>query len=134
VPIGERALHWIDRYLREVRPRFLMPPDLGTVFLTKEGEALRPKHLTRIMGEYVARSGIGKPGSCHIFRHAMATAMLENGAGLRYLQELLGHATPATTQIDTRVSIQKLREVHARTHPASAPQDGPPLIEAELEL
>lgn len=68
---------------------------------------------------YVNESGIGKKGSCHLFRHSMATLMLEGGADVRYVQEMLGHTKPETTQIYTQVSIGKLREVYLRTHPAA---------------
>jgi len=63
-------------------------------------------------------AGIKKPGACHLFRHACATHMLENGADTRFIQALLGHADLGTTQIYTRVSIDKLREIHDATHPA----------------
>ena len=68
---------------------------------------------------YVNESGIGKKGSCHLFRHSMATLMLEGGADVRYVQEMLGHTKLETTQIYTQVSIGKLREVYLRTHPAA---------------
>ena len=64
-------------------------------------------------------AGTGKPGSCHLLRHTAATGMLEGGADIRYVAELLGHARLETTQIYTRVSIDKLTEVHARTHPSA---------------
>ncbi|HZJ25640.1 MAG TPA: tyrosine-type recombinase/integrase [Acidimicrobiia bacterium] len=64
-------------------------------------------------------AGTGKPGSCHLLRHTAATGMLEGGADIRYVAELLGHARLETTQIYTHVSIDKLTEVHARTHPSA---------------
>ena len=64
-------------------------------------------------------SGIGKAGSCHLFRHTMATLMLEGGADVRFIQAMLGHACLSTTEIYTQVSIQKLKEVHTLTHPAN---------------
>ena len=67
---------------------------------------------------YMHFAGIKKPGACHLFRHACATHMLENGADTRFIQALLGHADLGTTQIYTRVSIDKLREIHDATHPA----------------
>ena len=60
----------------------------------------------------------GKTGSCHLLRHSMATAMLDNGADIRYIQEILGHVELSTTEIYTQVSIRKLKEVHTATHPA----------------
>jgi len=68
------------------------------------------------------QSGVGKVGSCHLFRHAMATLLLENGADLRYVQQMLGHARLNTTEIYTHVNIRKLIEVHQLTHPAKLPQ------------
>jgi integrase/recombinase XerD len=70
----------------------------------------------------VKRSGIGKIGSCHLFRHARATLMLENGADLRYIEQMLGHARLNTTEIYTHVNIQKLMEVHRLMHPAKLPK------------
>ena len=67
----------------------------------------------------MGQAGIGKTGSCHLFRHTMATLMLENGADIRYIQAILGHAHLQATQIYTHVSIRKLKEVHAATHPAA---------------
>ena len=64
----------------------------------------------------------GKRGSCHVFRHTLATLMLENGADIRYIQEMLGHVKLDTTQIYTRVSIRKLKEIHSATHPARLPK------------
>ena len=77
--------------------------------------------LGNLVRGYVTRSGVNKSGSCHLFRHAMATLMLENGADLRYVQQMLGHARLDTTEIYTHVNIQKLIEVHRLTHPAKLP-------------
>jgi len=118
VPIGERALDWIARYVDQVRSRHAVEPDPGTVFLTTRGKPLRENRLTELAHRYVTQAGTGKTGSCHLFRHTMATLMLENGADVRYLQELLGHAQLSTTELYTRVSIAQLKAVHQRTHPA----------------
>lgn len=118
VPIGDRALAWVEKYRREVRPLLVMPPDAGTVFLTRRGRRLRPNRLTELLHHYVETSGVGKPGSCHLFRHTMATLLLEGGADIRHIQAMLGHAELSTTAIYTRVSVAQLKAVHTRTHPA----------------
>ena len=119
VPIGERALAWVTKYLNEVRPELIFGPDEGTVFLTQFGDALVPGYLTHRVKGYVDAAELGKRGSCHLFRHTMATVMLENGADVRFIQEMLGHANLNTTEIYTRVSIRKLKEIHAATHPSA---------------
>ena len=72
------------------------------------------------MRNYIDQANIGKRGSCHLFRHAMATLMLENGADIRFIQAMLGHVKLDTTQIHTQVSIKKLKEIHTLTYPAKA--------------
>jgi integrase/recombinase XerD len=121
IPIGERALSWIDRYQKDVRPDLVVgrdPAIRSTLFLTHTGEAFTPNRLTQLVREYVQAADLGKSGSCHLFRHTMATLMLENGADIRYIQAMLGHAELSTTQIYTQVSIRKLKEIHTATHPA----------------
>lgn len=118
VPIGERALDWIARYVSEVRPLHVLEPDAGTLFLTQRGRPLASNRLTELVHRYVQAAGIGKTGSCHLFRHTMATLMLEGGADLRAIQEILGHAQLTTTELYTRVAIGRLKAIHARTHPA----------------
>ena len=86
---------------------------------TLYGLPLSVSWLTDRVREYVEQSGVGKKGSCHLFRHTMATLMLEGGADIRFIQEMLGHADPKTTQIYTLVSIKKLQAVHTATHPAA---------------
>ena len=118
VPIGERALAWIDCYITEVRPRLVADPNDTTLFLTHLGEAFTANRLTQMVRDYVDAADIGKRGACHLFRHTMATLMLENGADVRFIQAMLGHAKLETTQIYTQVSIRKLKEIHTATHPA----------------
>jgi len=120
IPIGERALGWIQRYLDDVRPSLVMDPDEGFLFLTNLGEGFTANRMTQLVRNYVKAADLGKTGSCHLFRHTMATLMLENGADIRFIQAMLGHVKLDTTQIYTQVSIRKLREIHTATHPAKA--------------
>lgn len=119
VPLGERALAWVQRYMNDSRPQFALEPDAGYLFLADEGQPLAPFTLAQAVRRYLTAAGIDKPGATHLFRHTMATLMLENGADVRYIQAILGHADLSTTQIYTQVSIRKLQEVHALTHPGS---------------
>ena len=119
VPIGERAILWLEKYQSDVRPQLVVPPDEGTLFLTNLGESLSPNRLTQLAREYVQAAEVGKSGACHLFRHTVATLMLENGADIRYIQEMLGHVELSTTQIYTQVSIHKLKQVHSATHPGA---------------
>ena len=123
VPIGERALAWVERYRSASRPELVSRRrdggDPSTLFLNARGTAVRPSRLTDRLHHYVKR-GSGKAGSCHVFRHSMATLMHDGGADIRDLQELLGHAQLSTTEIYTHVSVERLRAVHALTHPAEA--------------
>jgi integrase/recombinase XerD len=82
------------------------------------GEPFAKNRLTDLVKKYIEASGVEKPGACHLFRHTMATLMLDAGADIRHIQAILGHAQLSTTEIYTQVSIQKLKAVHALTHPA----------------
>lgn len=119
VPIGERARLWIEKYVSESRVELLVPPDASVLFLTRFGEAFSPAALTNLVRGYVDRAELGKTGACHLFRHTLATVMLERGADIRYIQEMLGHAELSTTEIYTQVSIRKLCAVYEATHPAA---------------
>ncbi len=119
IPIGERALKWIDKYLQEARAGMLTGAEDGTVFLNYLGEPFERKQLTALVRRHLIDSKVGKTGGCHLFRHTVATLMLENGADVRVIQEMLGHAKLDTTQLYTRVSINLLRQVYAATHPAA---------------
>src|SRR5690606_2203361 len=119
VPIGERALLWVGRYLDEVRPSFVAPPGHPALFVNHAGAPIPPARLTQLLRRYVDRADLGKTGACHIFRHTMATLMLEGGADVRLIQEILGHAELSTTEIYTRVNIKHREAVHAATHPGA---------------
>jgi|GEM_PF-111329 len=122
IPIGARAIVWCERYLRDVRHLWAPIPDEGILFLTVDGTALSPGRLTSVVRDYVNRSGVGKKGSCHLFRHSMATLMLEGGADIRWIQAMLGHADISTTQIYTKISVRQLQAVHDLTHPGATNQ------------
>ena len=96
-------------------------------------------YLTGLVRSYVRKAKIGKTGGCHLFRHTVATLMLENGADIRVIQEMLGHAKITTTELYTRVSINLLKQVYSATHPAAhlGPRNGPATARdaaAEAEL
>ena len=132
VPIGERAIAWLERYVNDARPGLVMPPDDGTLFLGVTGDELGPCRLSQLVRGYVDAAELGKRGACHLFRHTMATLMLENGADIRYIQEMLGHAVLSTTQVYTQVSIRRLKQVHTLTHPGAKVIDAAHVV-AELE-
>jgi integrase/recombinase XerD len=117
IPIGARACAWIDKYLLEARPQ-LVAGDCTVLFVTDYGEGVQPEYVAAKVKRYMEFAGIHKPGATHLLRHACATHMLEGGADIRFIQAMLGHNSLETTEIYTHVSIDKLREIHAATHPA----------------
>ncbi|WP_420998504.1 tyrosine-type recombinase/integrase [Cupriavidus sp. 30B13] len=119
LPLGGRALHWVQRYLDRARPLLAWNLAEPTLLLGSEGRALNPVWLSTVVAQYVERAELGKHGGCHLFRHSMATLMLENGADIRFIQAMLGHAELSTTQIYTQVAIRQLQQVHAATHPGA---------------
>jgi integrase/recombinase XerD len=125
VPIGERAIAWLQKYIREARPQLVSEPDDMTVFLTVQGEPFSRDYMTVAVKARIDAAKLGKTGACHLFRHTMATLMHENGADIRFIQEILGHAKLETTQIYTHVAIRILQQVHASTHPAALLGHGP---------
>ncbi|PRC90589.1 site-specific tyrosine recombinase XerC [Solimicrobium silvestre] len=118
VPLGARACAWVTRYLLEVRPELCDTAICQSLFLTDYGTQFEVDWLGEHLKRYIQSAGIVAPGACHLFRHACATHMLENGADIRFIQVLLGHASLTSTQIYTSVSIQKLKQIHDATHPA----------------
>lgn len=119
VPIGERALAWITKYETEARPMLERDPHEPALFLNIDGKRLSMNAMSWRVRQYLDKAGVNKAGACHLFRHTMATAMLDNGADVRHVQEMLGHADIGTTQYYTKVSIAKLQAVHEATHPAA---------------
>jgi integrase/recombinase XerD len=122
IPVGERAAAWCVRYLQDARPKLVLEPDEGVLFLTVDGGSFSGERLSQLARSYVRRSGVGKPGACHLFRHTMATVMLEGGADIRYIQQMLGHADLSSTQIYTQISLRTLQAIHAATHPGASNQ------------
>ncbi|HEX3020627.1 MAG TPA: site-specific tyrosine recombinase XerD [Chitinispirillaceae bacterium] len=117
VPIGEVALHWIKEYFQVERSLFAKPHSDSTIFLNVRGRALSRMGIWKIIQYYVKLAGIKKSVSPHTFRHSFATHLLEGGADLRTVQEMLGHANIVTTEIYTHVDREYLREVHRSFHP-----------------
>lgn len=120
IPLGERAAYWVRRYLEICRERFVWNRDDKTLFLGKEGLPLTGYALSERVSKYIDQAQLGKRGACHMFRHTMATLMLEGGADIRFIQAMLGHEKLSTTQIYTHVAIRQLQLVHANTHPGAA--------------
>jgi len=122
VPIGDRAVQWIEKYLLEVRPRLCPSLNEQAIFLNTLGTRMNANRLGSQVHGIIRAAGIGKSGSCHLFRHTFATLLLENGCDVRYVQEMLGHSKMETTAVYTHVAIKTLKEVHSRFHPARLPQ------------
>jgi len=120
VPIGERALLWIRKYLEDGRPHLCSGNEAQELFLSRDGGPMGASYLNERLKRYYTAAGLTKKGCCHLFRHSAATLMLEGGADIRFIQQMLGHSELSSTQVYTHVSVQKLKEVHTRTHPAKS--------------
>jgi integrase/recombinase XerD len=118
VPIGERAMRVLNQYLKFARP-FLIKRgcESGEIFLSQNGKPLTRMTINNILSKYASKTRIKKKISPHTFRHSFATHLLEGGADLRAVQEMLGHSNIATTQIYTHLDTQYLQEVHRSFHP-----------------
>ena len=126
VPAGERAALWITKYLDEARPQLAIEPDDNTLFLSHFGEPMLLGTITDTVRKHISNANLGKTGSCHMFRHTAATLMLNHGADVRFVQQLLGHIQLSTTEIYTRISIDQLARIHALTHPGASLHFNPP--------
>ena len=116
VPCGVTGWSWLNRYINEARIHFA-DKDEQAVFLNSRGERMGKQGLFLIVKYYARRSGIKKSISPHSFRHSVATHLADAGCDIRYIQELLGHSSPAATAVYIRVAIRRLKEVHAKFHP-----------------
>jgi integrase/recombinase XerD len=117
VPIGRTGIGSLAIYVRELRPRLERGAGRGLLFLNARGAPLSRMGAWKILRKYVERAGLTKAVSPHTLRHSFATHLLEGGADLRAVQEMLGHADISTTQIYTHVDREYLRQVHRRYHP-----------------
>lgn len=120
VPIGDIALSWIVEYTQVERPFLASGHSDSTIFLNMRGNALSRMGIWKIIQRYSRKAGITKEISPHTFRHSFATHLLEGGADLRIVQEMLGHASIVTTEIYTHVDREYLKEVHRHFHPRYA--------------
>jgi integrase/recombinase XerD len=117
VPLGEEALVWIRRYVKEARPQLLRGRASDDLFVTARGASMTRQMFWILLRRYGARAGLKKPISPHTLRHAFATHLLNHGADLRVVQLLLGHSDISTTQIYTHVARERLKQLHAKHHP-----------------
>ena len=117
VPLGRKAVEALKRYIEVARPQLVRPRSPGNIFLTKRGTPFAHVTLWLRIKQRARRAGISRNVTPHMLRHSFATHLLEHGADLRVIQELLGHATIATTEVYTHVSGNRLRDVHRKYHP-----------------
>ncbi len=122
VPVGEVALAWLGSYLADVRPILLAlrpgpHPHGGAFFLSVRGDRLDRRRAWEMLVESARRAGLKQGISPHTLRHSFATHLLEGGADLRIVQELLGHASISTTQLYTHLTGERIKDVYARAHP-----------------
>ncbi|MDO8695583.1 MAG: tyrosine-type recombinase/integrase, partial [Pseudomonas sp.] len=117
VPLGEEAMHWIERYVREGRGFLLAGKPSDVLFPSMRGEQMTRQTFWHRIKHHASVAGIAKSLSPHTLRHAFATHLLNHGADLRVVQMLLGHSDLSTTQIYTHVARARLQELHAKHHP-----------------
>lgn len=117
VPVGSKALNALRCYIDEARPALLKDDRERRVFITRRGTGFSRQGLWKLIKQYALVCGIDAAVSPHTLRHSFASHLLANGAPLRVIQEMLGHADISTTQIYTHVDRQRLQQVHARFHP-----------------
>jgi integrase/recombinase XerD len=117
LPLGKKAVAALERYISVARPKLVTPRSPANVFLTKRGTPFAAVTLWLRIKQRVRRADIARNVTPHMLRHSFATHLLENGADLRIIQELLGHATIATTEVYTHVAGNRLRDTHRKFHP-----------------
>jgi len=118
VPLGANSSRYLKEYLQKIRPRSAAKrPREKTLFLSQRGEPLRPEALRQAIRTYRLQAGIDKPVSPHTFRRTCATHLLQEGADIRYVQQLLGHSRLSTTQVYTKVMPVEVKKSHEQCHP-----------------
>ncbi|MHC4251590.1 MAG: site-specific tyrosine recombinase XerD [Planctomycetota bacterium] len=117
VPLGRAAIAAVKTYLADGRPRLVTSRDCGRLFVTRTGRALGRERVWRIVRDCARAAGITKPVHPHTLRHSFATHLLQGGADLRAVQEMLGHANVKTTELYTHLDASRLRSVHSKFHP-----------------
>ena len=117
VPVGQKAVEALNRYIAAGRPKLVTPRSPASVFLTKRGTPFAAVTLWLRIKRRARRAGVARNVTPHMLRHSFATHLLEHGADLRVIQELLGHASISTTEVYTHVTGNRMREIHRRFHP-----------------
>lgn len=117
IPIGSYAINAVDRYLNFSRPYLVKKKDEEALFLNFNGSRMTRQGFWKIVKFYANLAGINKEITPHVLRHSFATHLIENGADVRAVQEMLGHADISTTQIYLQVANVKLKEVYKKSHP-----------------
>ncbi len=117
LPISRQVGRWVEKYLLDIRPLLVLSSSEERLFLMDYGAPYTAAAIGAMVKKRIRGAGITTPGGTHLFRHACATHMLENGADIRFIQALLGHADLSATQVYTHVAVEKLRAVHEATHP-----------------
>lgn len=119
IPLNDRVVEWYENYMTFIRPKLVAGEDDGYFILNRHGVGFKPSALAARVKTYIKKAGFEIRGACHIFRHSVATCIMNNGAHIRVIQELLGHEDVNTTQIYTHVAKEVLRKELDRTHPAN---------------
>ena len=118
IPVGSSAIKWVGEYLKKSRPLLMKKSKSeNNLFLNSRGSKLSRMGIWKIIDRYVKQAGIEKDVHPHTFRHSFATHLLEGGADLRAVQEMLGHADISTTQIYTHIDRDYIKQVHKQYHP-----------------
>lgn len=119
VPIAEGAITLLELYINNIRPKLLTFKSGDTLFIDNRGKPYNGGQITALVNKYKRRAGVSKPGASNLYRHTTATTMLDNGADLRVIQEVLGHESISTTQIYTHVAVKKMCREYQKSHPAA---------------